>query len=357
MNTPGPATSGPTATDSVTAERKDDHLRLARDQRMQLGARHFDDYAFEHNALPELDLDDVDVSVDFLGRRLAAPVVVSCMTGGTEEGRRINRRLAHAAEALGFAVGVGSQRAAVEDPSLAATYAVRKHAPNVPVLANLGAVQLNYGFGPDECRRAVEMIEADALVLHLNVLQEALQPEGQTKFRGLLAKMGEVADALPVPVIAKEVGMGISSAVGRALTAEGIRIVDAAGSGGTSWARIEAHRDGEQSTGEAFADWGIPTPEAIRQLAGVEGLTVIGSGGLRSGVDVAKALALGAHLAGMAYPFLMAADRSAEDVLDLGSRFVRELKVAMLCVGARDLEELRATPLRKRRRPRPLRIL
>jgi isopentenyl-diphosphate delta-isomerase len=219
------------------------------------------------------------------------------------------------------------------------------------VLANLGAVQLNYGFGLDECRTAVDMIEADALVFHLNVLQEALQPEGQTDFRGLLDAMAAVAAKLDVPVAVKEVGCGLSEDVGRALVERGIRILDSSGLGGTSWARIEARRSGDVELGEMFADWGIPTPESIRQLARIDGATVIGSGGLRSGVDAAKAIALGADLAAMAYPFLEPATESAAAVEARIARIVQELRIAMLCAGVRDVRTLQEAKLVERSMP------
>ena len=245
------------------------------------------------------------------------------------------------------ALGVGSQRKAIDDPETAATFRVREFAPNVPILANLGAVQLNYGYGIDECRAAVEMVEADALVLHLNALQEALQPEGQLNFRGLLPKIARVAEALDVPVVVKEIGCGISATVGRELANVGVRILDTAGVGGTSWARIEAARADEVALGERFADWGLPTPESIRQLAAVPGVQVIGSGGIRSGVDAAKALALGADIAGMAFPFLEAANRSTAAVVDRIARTAFELRTCMFCTGAADLAALRRVPLVK----------
>jgi isopentenyl-diphosphate delta-isomerase len=222
---------------------------------------------------------------------------------------------------------------------------IRPAAPSVPILANLGAVQLNYGFGIRECRRAVEMVEADALVFHLNSLQEAIQPEGQRNFKNLLPKMGAIARELDCPVIVKEVGCGISATTARELLTQGIRIVDTAGVGGTTWARIEAARARNSHLGEVFADWGIPTPAAIRELRGVEGLTVIGSGGVRNGLDLAKALALGSDLVGMAYPFLCAAQESAESVAETVRRTVHELKIVMFCAGTRTISELRRTPL------------
>ena len=342
--------AGATGEDLGEAEprdRKAEHIRLALDERTQGDRSYFDDWVFGHEALPELDLDEVDTSVEFLGKRLRAPLLVSCMTGGTDQATPINLRLAEAAERAGVAVGVGSQRKTLEEGSHAETFQVRAVAPTVPLLGNLGAVQLNYGFGLPECRRAVEMIGADALALHLNVLQEAIQPEGQTDFSGLLAKMAEVAAGLEVPVIAKEIGCGLSAATARRLAEAGISILDTAGVGGTSWARIEARRAGDVPLGELFAGWGIPTPESIRQVASVPGVTVIGSGGLRNGLDVAKAIALGADVTGMAYPFLRPATESADAVVATIERIVRELRVAMFCVGARTVEELKQVPVRR----------
>ena len=341
----------PLPRDLLARDRKAEHIRIALERSVQLDARYFDAWAFEHVALPEIAGADVDPAVEFLGKRLAAPLLVSCMTGGTEAAARINRHLAQAAEAAGVAMGVGSQRKAIEDPSQADSFRVRDVAPTVPVLANLGAVQLNYGFGLAECRAAVDMVEADALVFHVNVLQEALQPEGQTDFRGLLDAMGEVAAGIGVPVAVKEVGCGLSEAVGRALVARGITLLDTAGLGGTSWARIEARRSGDVALGEMFADWGIPTPESIRQLARIPGATVIGSGGLRSGVDVAKAIGLGADLAAMAHPFLEPAMDSAGAVERKIARVIEELRIAMLCAGARSVKELQEAKMVERSMP------
>ncbi len=329
-------------------DRKLEHIERALERRMQLGSRFFERYAFAHEALPEIDMAEVDVSVDFLGRRLEAPLLISCMTGGTGSAAAINRNLAAAAETSRVAVGVGSQRKALEDAETAATFEVRDVAPTVPLLGNLGAVQLNYGFGIAECRRAVRMISADALAIHLNPLQEAIQPEGQCNFKGLIEKIGDVARELEVPVVVKEIGCGILGSTGQKLRDVGITIVDSAGLGGTSWARIEAARAEDLDLGELFADWGVPTPDSIRQLAAVEGLTVIGSGGVRSGVDVAKAIALGADLVGLAQPFLAAAMESAESVGERIRRVVQELKIAMFCAGVRNLDELRHTQLVER---------
>jgi isopentenyl-diphosphate Delta-isomerase len=339
---------------AVERDRKAEHIRLALDQRMQLGHSFFDDYRFEHEALPEIDAEEIDLSMEFLGRRMSAPLLVSCMTGGTETAGRINRNLAGGAERTGVAVGVGSQRKALEDPVKADTFRVREVAPSVPLLANLGAVQLNYGMGIRECRQAVDMIGADALVLHLNPLQEAIQPEGQCNFSGLLPKIGEAVREVGVPVVVKEIGCGISEATARALVSQGVRIVDTAGVGGTSWVRIEAERAGDLDIGELFAGWGLPTPESIRQvrkaadgLTAGESLTVIASGGIRNGLDAAKALALGADLVGMAYPFLEPATESPERVAEKVRRTIRELKICMFCLGVKSIAELQRTKLLK----------
>jgi isopentenyl-diphosphate delta-isomerase len=341
------AASTTAAPAAVERDRKAEHIQLALEQRMQLGGNYFDEYRFEHAALPEIDFDDIDLSLEFLGRRLAAPLLISSMTGGTEAAGLINRNLAAGAELSRIAVGVGSQRKALEDPEKADTFKVRQAAPSVPLLANLGAVQLNYGLGVRECLQAVEMIEADALILHLNPLQEAIQPEGQRNFAGLLPKIGEIARALPVPVVVKEIGCGISAATARALAGQGIRIIDTAGVGGTSWARIEGARAGDLDLGEVFAGWGIPTPRSIQEVRSAGGLTVIASGGIRNGIDVAKAIALGADLAGMAFPFLQAATESPQKVVEKVQRIVQELKICMFCLGVKTLAELRHARLRK----------
>lgn len=336
------------AAELLERDRKAEHIRLALDARMQLGSSPFDDYRFGHEALPEIDMAEIDTSVDFLGRRLAAPLLISCMTGGTEAAGAINRNLAAGAERTNVAVGVGSQRKALEDPEKADTFRVRAVAPSVPLLANLGAVQLNYGMGVRECRQAVDMIQADALVLHLNPLQEAIQPEGQCNFAGLLPKIGEVVRAVGVPVVAKEVGSGLSERAARSLAEQGVRILDTAGVGGTSWARIEAARAGDAEIGEIFAGWGLPTPLSIQEVRRVPEVTVIASGGIRNGVDAAKAIALGADLVGMAYPFLAPAMESPEKVADRVRRFVQELRICMFCLGVKTVAELRHAGLCKR---------
>jgi isopentenyl-diphosphate delta-isomerase len=270
------------------------------------------------------------------------------MTGGVEAAERINLNLAQAAQEMEVAMGVGSLRPALEDESLARTYQVRSVAPSILLLANLGAVQLNYGYGLEECRRAVEMIEADALVLHLNPLQECLQRKGDTDFSGLLAKVEEVCRGLPVPVVVKEVGWGISEEVAKRLAEAGVAAIDVAGAGGTSWSVVERHRaseERERDIARAFAQWGIPTADSIIMARkGAPHTPLIASGGIRTGVDVAKAIALGADACGLATPLLKPATSSPEAVRDELSQIIEVLRISMFCIGARDLSELKGTP-------------
>jgi isopentenyl-diphosphate delta-isomerase len=336
-----------------TASRKADHIRinLERDVRSGLTTG-LEGYHFVHQAVPELDLSAVDTRVAWFGKTLSAPLLISSMTGGTGSAGPINRNLAAAAQAAGIAMGVGSQRAALEDPTLAATFRIRDIAPDIVLFANLGAVQLNYGYTVDHCRRAVDMIAADALILHLNPLQEAVQPEGDTNFAGLLTKIEQVCRGLTVPVIAKEVGWGVSEAAARQLASAGVAAIDVAGAGGTSWSQVEMHRartEQQRRVAAAFVDWGIPTAESIVNVRrAAPQVAVIASGGLRDGVDVAKCLALGAGLCGLAGPFLKAADRSVEAVQDAIAELSQTLRVAMFAAGAGDIARLQSTPLMAR---------
>ena len=335
-------------------QRKLDHLRICLEKNPQSESLStgFERYRFVHQALPEIRLADVDTSCGLLGKGLKAPVVISCMTGGTEEAERVNLSLAEAAQRLGLAMGVGSLRAALEDPSLAYTYQVRRVAPDILLMANLGAVQLNHGYGADDCQRAVEMIEADALVLHLNPLQECLQQDGDTDFSSLLKRIEEVCTQLAVPVVAKEVGWGISTRVARQLQSAGVAAIDVAGSGGTSWSVVERERATDERfhrLAEAFAGWGIPTAESIAMArAAAPSVEVIGSGGVRTGIDVAKAIGLGAHAAGIATPLLAPATIGAVAVASRLQQIIDELRTAMFCVGIADLHTLRDTPLLQR---------
>lgn len=336
----------------IHERRKADHIRinLEEDVAFKQLTTGLEDYLFLHQALPELDLDAVDTSLSLFGKELQRPLLISSMTGGTEKARAINRVLAAAAQETGMAMGLGSQRAAIEDPSLVATYQVRDVAPDILLFANLGAVQLNYTYGVDECRRAVEMIAADALILHLNALQEAVQPEGDGNFAGLLHKIEQVCRQLPVPVIAKEVGWGFSAQAARQLASAGVAAIDVAGAGGTSWSQVEMHRaptSRHARVAGAFIDWGIPTAVSIQLVRrAAPDLTVFASGGIRDGIDVAKAIALGATVGGLAGDFLRAAaEGGVAGVVELAATLTDEIRVAMFCAGAGDLAALSQTRL------------
>ncbi|HOU24614.1 MAG TPA: type 2 isopentenyl-diphosphate Delta-isomerase [Anaerolineae bacterium] len=333
------------------SKRKEDHLRICRDE--DVAGRGIttglERYRLRHNALPELALAAVDPSTSLLGHPLRAPFLISAITGGTTRAAKINLHLAQAAEELGLAMCLGSQRAALEDPRLERTYRVRSVAPHLLLFANLGAVQLNYGYGLDECRRAVQMIEADALVLHLNSLQEAIQPHGNTNFSGLLSRIEVVCRGLEVPVIVKEVGWGISGEVARRLQDAGVTAVDVAGAGGTSWTRVESLRavsTHQRRLAEALAGWGIPTADSLRQCRqAVPDLPLIASGGITTGPQAAVALALGASLVGLARPLLKPAMRSAAAVYQELLVLIDGLRLAMFGCGAGSIAALRQVPL------------
>lgn len=331
------------------ASRKQDHLEICLTQSVEVGSTGFENYHFAHNALPEIDFAKIDTSVKFLGKKLKAPILISSMTGGTDQGSLINRNLAKAAQKLGVAMGVGSQRIAIENPKLAKTFQVRKWAPNILLFANLGAVQLNYSFGIKECQKAVEMIKADALVLHLNPLQEAIQPEGNTNFAGLSVKIERICKALSVPVIVKEVSCGISEETAQRLFNAGVKIIDTAGWGGTNWAVIEGLRQAqakvETNLGKTFSCWGIPTAESIIQCRRIKDLKIIGSGGVRNGIEIAKAIALGADLVGLALPLLKPAIKSEKAVEEKLLQLIEELKITMFCLGVKNIKELKKVQL------------
>src|SRR5882724_3732228 len=333
-----------------TQQRKKEHLELCLDPTSITGrfGTGLDRYSFIHNALPELDIDEIDVSTNFLGKQLQAPILISSMTGGFDLARQVNRNLAAAAQRLGLAMGVGSQRVAIEEPSVAESFQVRDVAPDILLLGNLGAVQLNYGYTVEHCRRAVAMIGADGLILHLNVLQEAVQPEGNRNFKGLSAKIAAVCRELEVPVLAKEVGNGISVNAAVRLVPAGVKAIDVAGRGGTSWSAVEAQRavkQGEQP-GRTFADWGIPTGEALVSVRqALPDIALIASGGIRTGLDIAKSIALGADIAAIGQPLLAAALESSDKAVGFLSGVIHELKISMLCVGAANLAELRKVAL------------
>ncbi len=335
-----------------TSSRKADHIRINLEEDVASAlSSGLERFQFIHQALPEINLEDIDLSLDLFGRRLRSPILISSMTGGTHEAMQINLILAEAAEKTGVAMGLGSQRAAIEHPELEASFQVRNVAPNILLFANLGAIQLNYGYGIEECRRAVEMVEADALILHLNALQEAVQPEGNTRFADLANKIEQICRKLPVPVIAKEVGWGISSETAQRLSDAGVAAIDVAGAGGTSWSQVEMHRSINQSQARlaaAFIDWGISTADSIQLVrAAAPHLPVFASGGIRTGIEIAKSISLGASLGGMASPFLKAAAISAQTTIQTIQEITREIQVCMFAVGAMNINDLQKTEMKK----------
>lgn len=337
----------------MTINRKNEHLDIVLGGRGASPASSgFDRIAFEHAALPEIDMDAVSLDTRFLGKWIKAPLLVSSMTGGPQRAAAININLATACEELGIALAIGSQRVAIDNGGDAGLgQELRRHAPTIPLLANFGAAQLNLGYGEAQARRAVEMIQADALIIHLNPLQEAVQPEGDRNWKGILAAIEKLASRLGTPLVVKEVGSGISARLARRLVDAGVSVIDVAGSGGTSWAAVEAERaqsPRQAAIARAFVNWGQPTAEAIAAVRqSCPEATIIGSGGVRDGVDVAKAIHLGADLVGQAAGALSAATESSAAVVEHFSTIIGQLRVACFCTGSADLGALRKAPMRE----------
>lgn len=332
-----------------TAKRKLDHIRISLDREVESGFRPFDDLVLVHRALPELDEAKIDMSCSFLGKRLNAPIIISAMTGGHPDTKDINVRLARAAQEMGVALGIGSQRAALEDKNQAETFSVvREAAPDIPIIGNIGAAQLRT-LGPEALDRLAEMIGADAMAVHLNFLQESVQPEGDRDASGVIEAIRSVTSGR-IPIIVKETGAGISREVASDLVAAGVKIIDVSGVGGTSWSGVEAYRAEEAGDieslemGRLFWSWGIPTPVSIVESASA-GADVIASGGVRSGIDVAKSLALGASLAGAALPFLGPATKDSGEVVKALKAFVRGIKISMFLTGCGSIKDLKGSPL------------
>jgi isopentenyl-diphosphate delta-isomerase len=341
-------------TDEVVKQRKIEHVKLALEQDVSAPQQaSWSDIRLVHQALPEVDLDDIDISTSFLGHHLRYPLFISSLTGGHPDITHINRNLARAAEEYGLALGVGSQRAAIVNPDVAGSFAVtREMAPSAFLLANIGAPQLipqerHAPFTLEQVERAVEMIGANALAVHLNSLQEAAQPEGDRRAMGEQKALAALVAQLHMPVVAKETGAGICREQALLLRSCGVAAIDVGGAGGSSMSALEAARSqlrGDQQTlviGQLYRDWGIPTPIAVVE-AHVADLPLIATGGVRTGLDVARALALGATLVGLGFPFLKAASESYEKVCELLERITRELKVAMQLSGAATSAQMRA---------------
>lgn len=331
------------------SKRKLDHIELCLTNDVSMTSpTGFNRLYFLHQALPELALEDVSLETTFLGRRVSAPIFISSMTGGPARGVDINRHLGEAAQMLNLPMGVGSQRIMFENKHARKSFqAARKAGPDVQLFANLGAVQLNYGFGVQEVREAVSSIDANGVFLHLNALQEVVQPGGNTNFRGLLGRIGEIVHEVDFPVLVKEVGCGISPNVAIALASQGVRAIDVSGGGGTSWAKIESHRTSDKmqhTLGEVFGNWGIPTAESLVLCRDVlPDFPLIASGGMRSGLDVAKAIALGADMVSFAMPLLEPATKSSGDVITTLEQIMAELRVAMFLIGVHDIPTLKAS--------------
>jgi isopentenyl-diphosphate Delta-isomerase len=334
--------------------RKKEHLNIVldNDRSLENGVTGFEEYDFIHQALPEIDLSEVDTGIKLFGHNLATPFIISSMVGGIEEAKSINRHLAETAQILGLAMGVGSQRCGIDKPETISTYQVRDIAPDILLFANLGAIQLNNGYTIDQCRKAVEMIDANGLILHLNPLQEALQPEGNTNFKGLLSKIEKICRSIPVPVIVKEVGFGISEPVAVKLVEAGVAGIDIAGRGGTSFSKVERLRSttivSEEMT--PFDTWGIRTAESLTLVRqAVPNLPVIASGGIRNGVEAAKAIALGADAVGMGGVLLKAATISSQKVIEFLNEIINQLRTVMFCTGTMRIEQLKGSPYLKHR--------
>ncbi|MFH1125849.1 MAG: type 2 isopentenyl-diphosphate Delta-isomerase [Candidatus Altiarchaeota archaeon] len=322
-------------------ERKQDHLDICIREKVESGDAGFGRVRLVYEALPEVDFDKINTETKFLGKKLKYPIIINAMTGGTKSSTKINRDIAEVAQEYGIGFGVGSQRAAIENPTLEETFNVKDSAPDLPLLiANLGAVQLNYGYGVKECKKAVEMINADALALHINPLQEVLQPEGNKNFSNLIAKINKMAKELKTPVIAKCVGEGMTQKTAKKLK---VSAIDISGVGGTCWSLVESYRSqgAYQKAGVEMSGWGIPTAEAIQQVAKLK-TPLIGSGGIRTGMDAAKAIALGADVVGISLPVLKAWYMGSRDgVRAYLDRFTLELKIAMFLTGSKEIKNLR----------------
>ena len=320
--------------------RKQDHLRICVEEDVEAGETGLKEVRLAHHPLPELDFSQIKTDTRFLGKKLKFPLIIEAMTGGTPEGGKINKDLASVAQKYGIGFGVGSQRAAIDDLKLSATFQVRDVAPDILLIANLGAVQFNYGYGLAECQKAVDMIDADALAIHLNPLQEVIQPEGNTNFSGLVDKINKIKPQLKRPLIAKCVGSGILFDTARQIKVDAI---DVGGAGGTSWCAVEGYRGNEmmKSVSKTFLGWGVPTADSIEELSKLN-IPLVGSGGIRSGLDAAKAIALGADVVGMALPILRAYDQGGvKAVSDYLDRFILELRIAMFLTSSGEVKDLK----------------
>lgn len=325
----------------LTKSRKDDHIRICLEKSVEfIKSNGFEHVELEHKALPEIDKEEIDLSTKFLGRKFESPLFIEAMTGGTKRGEKINKNLAKAAESLGIGMGIGSQRAMLEDPKLVRTYFVRDVGPSIFLLGNIGAVQLGQ-YDIEKIISLVGSIKADGLAIHLNVAQELAQQEGDKSWKGVFNDIKYLCKKAEFPVVAKETGCGISGKLSKDLVRVGVKAIDIAGAGGTSWVKVDAYRTEEDVS--HIEEWGIPTAEALKDVVGKTKIPIIASGGIRTGVEVAKAIAMGADLAGLALPLLEPATESPESVRKHLEKMISQLKDAMFMVGARNLNELKKT--------------
>ncbi len=337
-----------------TRKRKADHIKISLNQDVQArkATTGFEDVCLVHKTLPEINKQEIDLSTTIFNHRFSAPLIVGAITGGTEEATKINAVIAEAVQELGLGMGVGSQRAAIEDKRLEQTFAIaRKKAPTAFLIANIGGIQLVNGYGLKEVKKALKMIDADAIAIHLNPLQEGIQPEGQTNFKGILERIGEIAGELDKPVIAKEAGAGISAEEAKKLEVAGVRGIDVSGSGGTSWAAVEYYRANgirksfQRSLGNAFWDWGIPTAVSIIEVSQTVKIPVVASGGIRDGIDATKALALGASLTSFSQPVLQTSVKGVKETKALLSLLIDTMRNTMFLIGTECVQDIQKTPL------------
>jgi len=347
----------------LNGKRKKEHLDISlnHDVNFKKITSGFENYSFIHQALPEIDLNEIDLSIDIFGKKLSLPLMISPLVGGIEETGEINKDLAKAATICGIAMGVGSQRAGLEDFEVKKSYMVRDIAPDILLFSNLGAVQLNYGFGLKECNKSIDMIGADGIILHLNSLQEAFQTEGNHNFKNLYLKIKDISRTLKKPLLIREVGFGISYDVAKKIISTGISGIDVGGAGGTSWIEIEKIRSKNEilrRVAESFSDWGIATAESLRMVKKAvdeksikkqeNRICIIASGGIRTGVDAAKAIALGADMVGIALPILKSISVSIDQCVDYIKEIEAGLKIAMFGIGALKISELKNTKFLKK---------
>jgi isopentenyl-diphosphate delta-isomerase len=340
-------------TSDETEIRKIDHIKICLERNVEsYEPSGFNDISLVHDCLPDLNFNNIDVSIEILGKKIEAPIIIEPITGGSKYTLNINRNLAEVAEDLNIGISIGSQRAALENPNIEYTYkVVRESAPSTLVFANIGCAQLLHDNLIEIAETVVDMVDADGLTIHLNPLQESIQPEGDINLKGVLAQIGELTKKLKVPVMIKETGAGISKEAAVKLENQGVKIVDIAGLGGTTWAGVEYYRalgvrdSSRVSLGNLFWDWGLPTAISLVEVLHFTSMKVIASGGIRNGLDVAKALALGADAGGLALPLLKAAVKSRKTLLKYLKTVIQELKLALFLTGSKDVLSLQSKPV------------